>query len=204
MYTFLKRLFDIFASLLLFLLLLPVFLIIGLAILLEGKGPIFYTQTRVGKNGTPFNILKFRSLPSKTHDFVNPRSIATPLGLFLRRWGLDELPQLWNVLKGDMSLVGPRPTIQEQVDQYTAYERGRLAVRPGITGWAQINGRNSIDWPSKIKLDLEYIENASIAMDIIIMLKTPLSLFIGNGTYGPGGVNKTFSPFYQNPSNTSR
>ena len=204
MYNFIKRIFDICTALLLFLLLLPVFAIISIAILIEGKGPVFYTQVRVGKDGTPFNILKFRSLPAKTHDFVNPRSIATPLGLFLRRWGLDELPQLWNVFKGEMSIVGPRPTIQEHVDQYGSYERGRLAVRPGITGWAQINGRNTIDWPHKIKLDLEYIEKASIGLDIKIILKTPHSLFSGPGTYGPGGINKSFSPVYQNPSNTSR
>ena len=204
MYKFIKRLFDVCTSTLLLLLLFPFLVIISLAILFEGNGPVFFKQTRVGKNGTLFTIWKFRSLPTRPHDPVNPQSIATPLGLFIRRWGLDELPQLWNVFKGEMSIVGPRPTIQAQVEQYGSYERQRLMVNPGITGWAQINGRNSIDWKQRIKLDIEYIENANIGLDIKIFLKTPLSLVNRNGTYGPEGINDSFYAVYQKPSNAPR
>ena len=193
MYTSAKRLFDLITCLLLFILLAPLLGCISLAIWLEGRGPIFFRQTRSGQEGVPFTIVKFRTLLPKNHDVSNPQSVATPLGLFLRRWGLDELPQLWNVWKGDMSIVGPRPTLPEQVEQYSDHERKRLLVRPGITGWAQIHGRNAIDWPRRIELDIQYVERISLQLDVKILLKTPFALFSGTGTYGPQGINPTYS-----------
>ena len=193
MYHSIKRLFDLIACVVLCVLLLPLFASICLAIRMEGKGAIFFRQTRAGLNGIPFTILKFRTLLPVQHDVTNPRSIATPLGLFLRRWGLDELPQLWNVWKGDMSLIGPRPTLMEQVEHYSEHEKRRLAVRPGITGWAQIHGRNAIDWPARIELDIQYVEHASLQLDALILIRTPFSLLSGTGTYGSKGVNPTYS-----------
>ena len=193
MYTSAKRLFDLLTCVLLIVVLFPVFVCISLAILIEGRGPILFKQARAGKNGVPFTIIKFRTLLPKVHDTSNPQSVATPLGLFLRRWGLDELPQLWNILKGEMSIIGPRPTLLEQVEQYTAHERKRLTVRPGITGWAQIHGRNAIDWPKRIELDIQYVERASIHLDAKILFRTPFALLSGTGTYGPQGINHTYS-----------
>ena len=193
MYTFAKRLFDLITCILLCLFLLPILLCISLAIWIEGRGSIFFTQTRAGKNGVPFTILKFRTLLPQDHDVSDPTSVATPLGLFLRRWGLDELPQLWNVWKGDMSIVGPRPTLVDQVERYSEHERKRLSVRPGITGWAQIHGRNAIDWPQRIELDIQYVEKASFQLDTKILLRTPIALLSGTGTYGPTGINPTYS-----------
>ena len=192
MYTSAKRTLDLCACLLFALPWLLVCGLIALAILCERTGPVFFKQTRVGKQGALFTILKFRTLRNVAHDPANPLPATTGLGRFLRRWGLDELPQLMNVLKGDMSLVGPRPTIPEQVQRYTDYEMQRLAVRPGITGWAQIQGRNSIDWPARIKLDIEYIQRASILLDLRILLTTPWTLFFNAGTYGVEGKNDAF------------
>lgn len=195
MYTSFKRLFDLIACVLLCVLLMPIFICISLAIKIEGKGPILFRQTRAGMNGAPFTILKFRTLLPREHDVSDPTSVATTLGLFLRRWGLDELPQLWNVWKGDMSLIGPRPTLMEQVELYSPHEMKRLAVRPGITGWAQIHGRNAIDWPERIELDIQYVEHASMQLDALILFRTPLALVSGKGTYGSRGINPTYSSF---------
>ena len=193
MYTLAKRLFDLLTCILLFVVFFPLLVVISLAILIEGRGPVFFKQERAGKDGVPFTIFKFRTLLIKAHDTSDPQSVATPLGLFLRRWGLDELPQLWNVWKGDMSVVGPRPTLLEQVAQYTDHEKKRLQVRPGITGWAQIHGRNAIDWPQRIELDIHYVERASIHLDASILIRTPFALLSGTGTYGPQGINPTYS-----------
>jgi lipopolysaccharide/colanic/teichoic acid biosynthesis glycosyltransferase len=118
---------------------------------------------------------------------------VTRVGGFLRRWALDELPQLWNVLKGEMSLIGPRPTFAYQVEQYDEVQRRRLEVRPGITGWAQINGRNAIEWPKRIELDVWYVDNATLWLDLKIMLKTLwLAFVVRSGVYGDEGVNPDF------------
>ena len=193
MYTSAKRLFDLLTCIILCIVLFPVLVCISAAILIEGRGPVLFKQARAGKNGVPFTIVKFRTLLPESHDTSDPTSIATPLGLFLRRWGLDELPQLWNVWKGEMSVVGPRPTLLEQVEQYTDHEKRRLAVRPGITGWAQIHGRNAIDWPQRIELDIHYVERASMQLDAKILFRTPFALLSGTGTYGPKGINPTYS-----------
>ncbi len=199
MYHKLKRFADISLALPLCLILSPAFLLIIVLIYLDSGRPIFFKQTRVGLAGKLFEIYKFRTLYPGAHEVTNPQAMVTPIGSFLRRWGLDELPQLINVLKGDMSLVGPRPTIPEQVEQYTDYEKQRLEMPPGITGWAQIHGRNAIAWPERIALDVEYVKSANLSLDTLILLKTPLSLITGkNDTYGTGGKNADFIGMEEN------
>ncbi len=193
MYFLSKRILDLGASMVLAILLTPLFLGIVIAIWLENSGPIFFTQTRVGRHGKRFTIFKFRTLYPRQHRLTDPWAIVTPLGRILRRWGLDELPQLWNVIRGDMSLIGPRPTVPEQVARYGAYERKRLEVPPGITGWAQVHGRNAIDWPTRIKLDIDYVHQASLGLDVEILWRTPAVLLSGSGVYGPENVNPSFT-----------
>ena len=193
MYLKLKRLADILIAVTLLVILSPFFLAVMLAILIESGRPIFFKQERVGLQGKRFRIYKFRTLYQGAHEVTNPQAMVTPLGTFMRRWGIDELPQLINVLKKDMSIVGPRPTLPEQVAQYGPFEKQRLAMRPGITGWAQIHGRNAIDWPARIQLDVEYIQQANLMKDTTILLRTPLSLLNGkHNTYGPDGINVDF------------
>lgn len=191
-YLTLKRLVDICVSAALLLALSPLFLLIVICLFLDDGRPIFFKQTRIGQHGKPFEIYKFRTLSQKAHDVTNPQAVVTFTGKFLRRWGLDELPQLINILKNDMSLVGPRPTIPEQVEKYSDFEKRRLQMRPGITGWAQIHGRNGIGWPERIQLDVEYISEASLLLDLEIMLRTPGSLAATNDTYGTSGKNSDF------------
>jgi lipopolysaccharide/colanic/teichoic acid biosynthesis glycosyltransferase len=165
----------------------PVLAVAALAIKLEDRGPVLYRQRRVGKDGSEFELVKLRTMVpgAEKHGAgfaVNrgdPR--ITRMGRLLRRLSLDELPQLWNVVRGEMSLIGPRPTLQYQVDQYTPRQRRRLEVKPGITGWAQIHGRASLPWEERIELDVWYVENRSPRVDVKILLRTPLALF--GGTY---------------------
>ena len=193
MYPKLKRLADIFIALAMCLILSPVILLIIFLIYVDSGRPVFFKQTRVGLAGKLFQIYKFRTLYQGAHEVTNPQAMITPIGGFLRRWGIDELPQLINVLKKDMSIVGPRPTVPEQVAQYGPFEKQRLTMRPGITGWAQIHGRNAIDWPARIELDVEYIKSASLVLDTQILLFTPISLLAGkDNTYGPSGENVDF------------
>jgi undecaprenyl phosphate N,N'-diacetylbacillosamine 1-phosphate transferase len=163
---------------------------IAAAIKLESRGPIFFKQERVGRHGESFEILKFRSLaqeqPREPGDYLisasDPR--ITRVGRFLRRWSLDELPQLWNVLRGDMSIVGPRPTLRYQVEQYDDFQRRRLEVLPGVTGWAQVAGRNALSWPEKIKLDVWYVDHRSLKLDLRILLATVPTLVRPRSVYG--------------------
>jgi lipopolysaccharide/colanic/teichoic acid biosynthesis glycosyltransferase len=159
----------------------------ALAIKLEDGGPVFYRQQRVGKDGRDFELLKLRTMVVGAETkgaglAVNegdPR--ITRVGRVLRKLSLDELPQLWNVVRGDMSLIGPRPTLRYQVDQYTPRQGRRLEVLPGITGWAQIHGRAALSWPERIELDVWYVEHRSWRIDLKILVRTPFSLF--GGTY---------------------
>jgi len=156
----------------------PALLVIALAIKTTSPGPVFFTQDRVGKNGRVFRIYKFRTMAHGAESctmgrYINKKDASiTPAGRILRRWALDELPQLLNVLKGDMSIVGPRPTLEYQVKKYDSKQRKRLDVKPGITGWAQVNGRNKLSWPDRIELDVWYAENWSIGLDTRIILMT--------------------------------
>jgi lipopolysaccharide/colanic/teichoic acid biosynthesis glycosyltransferase len=160
----------------------PLLAFAALAIKLEGGGPVLYRQTRVGKDGIDFELLKLRTMVVGAEtvgagyavDRGDPR--ITRVGALLRRISFDELPQLWNVVRGEMSLIGPRPTLRYQVDQYDERQRHRLDVRPGITGWAQIHGRAKLSWAERIELDLWYVEHRSALVDATILLRTPRAL----------------------------
>ena len=156
----------------------PFFALFALLIKLTSRGPVFYVQERIGKDGAPFRFIKFRTmvLGAETHGAGilclkdDPR--VTAVGRLLRRSSMDELPQLFNVLRGEMSVVGPRPGLAYQVKEYTPEQRRRLTVLPGITGWAQVNGRNAINWDERIKRDIEYVERLSLRMDLLVLRRT--------------------------------
>ncbi len=165
----------------------PVLLAAAVAIKLEDRGPVLYRQTRVGKDGVDFELLKLRTMDvgaeTKGAGFAVDKGDAriTRVGAFLRRSSIDELPQLWNVWRGEMSLIGPRPTLRYQVERYDERQRRRLDVLPGLTGWAQIHGRAGLSWPERIELDVWYVDHRSPRTDLLILLRTPLALF--GGTY---------------------
>jgi len=167
----------------------PLIALAALAIRLETPGHPIYRQTRVGKDGRPFQIYKLRTMVRGAEFTGAGLSVQegddriTRVGAFLRRTSLDELPNLWNVVRGEMSIVGPRPTVQVQVDQYTPRQRGRLAVKPGITGWAQVNGRASLPWDERIELDLWYVEHRSLWLDLRILARTVKLVVTGEGLY---------------------
>jgi lipopolysaccharide/colanic/teichoic acid biosynthesis glycosyltransferase len=185
----LRRLVDIVVSLLALVLTAPVLALAALAIRLESPGEVIYRQRRVGRDGEPFDVLKLRTMVQGAEhigaglaiDAGDPR--VTRVGAILRRTSLDELPNLLNVLNGEMSLIGPRPTLPVQVEQYTPRQRGRLAIKPGITGWAQVNGRASLPWAERIELDLYYIEHRSLALDLRILARTVAMVLGGTGLY---------------------
>ena len=165
----------------------PLLALAAVAIKVEDGGPVLYRQKRVGRGGTEFELLKLRTMEVGAErrgagfavDAGDPR--ITRVGGLLRRLSLDELPQLWNVVRGEMSLVGPRPTLAYQVERYTPRQRRRLDVKPGITGWAQVNGRARLPWDDRIELDVWYVEHRSTRLDLRILARTPLALF--GGTY---------------------
>jgi lipopolysaccharide/colanic/teichoic acid biosynthesis glycosyltransferase len=171
----------------------PVLAAAALAIKLEDGGPVLYRQRRVGHRGEDFDLLKLRTMVVNAEkqgagfavDRGDPRITRT--GRLLRRLSLDELPQLWNVVRGDMSLIGPRPTLRYQVEQYTPRQRRRLDVKPGLTGWAQVNGRTKLPWDERIELDVWYVEHRSPWIDLKILLRTPLALFTGTYKGETGG-----------------
>ena len=193
----LKRFFDIFASGIALIVLLPIFAIIGILIKLDSKGPVFFIQERAGKDGKIFKAYKLRTMIDKAVDIGGEKISQNDLritraGKYLR-WGIDELPQLINVFKGDMSLVGPRPTLIEQVNRYSKEHKRRLEMKPGLTGWALINGRNTLSWPEKIKLDIWYIDHWSIWLDLKILIKTIwVVIFMREGIYGKDGVTRDY------------
>ena len=170
----------------------PVLVLAALAVKLTSRGPALYRQTRVGKDGADFELLKLRTMvvgaEAQGAGFAVDRgdSRITPVGRVLRRLSLDELPQLWNVVRGEMSIIGPRPTLRYQVERYTPRQRRRLEVKPGITGWAQVHGRATLPWAERIELDVWYVEHRSPLLDAKILARTPFALF--GGTYkGPTG-----------------
>ena len=172
-----KRLFDIALVVLTAEYWLPLMAVVAVAVLLFDGGPVFFLQQRAGKGGRPFNVLKFKTMVSA--DGGEP--VATPLGKWLRRLSLDEIPQLINVLLGQMSLVGPRPLPVKYLSRYSAFEARRHEMRPGITGWAQVHGRNAITWQQKFAYDVEYVERHNLLMDIKILLMTIPAAFEGGG-----------------------
>ena len=189
-----KRGFDIAASAAGLIVTAPALAAAAIAIKLEDGGPVLYRQERVGRDGRPFCILKLRSMVVDAEHTgaglaVNTGdSRITRIGAFLRRTSLDELPQLVNILRGEMSVVGPRPTLRYQVEQYDAVQRRRLEVRPGVTGWAQIHGRASLPWDERIRLDVWYVDHASLLLDLRILARTPRTLLRRDALYkGEGG-----------------
>jgi lipopolysaccharide/colanic/teichoic acid biosynthesis glycosyltransferase len=184
-----RRVLDVSLAALLLLLATPLLALTCLAIRLESRGSPIYRQLRVGRGGRDFELLKLRTMVSGAEamgaglavDEGDPRITRT--GALLRRFSLDELPNLVNVLKGDLSLIGPRPTVRSQVEQYTSRQLGRLSVEPGITGWAQVRGRAALPWHERIELDLWYIEHWSLRLDARILLQTARMLLSGKGLY---------------------
>lgn len=193
-----KRAFDIVLASTLLALLTPAMALIAVLVRADSRGEVIFRQRRAGRDGRPFTIYKFRTMvmgaargPVSVDD---PR--VTTVGWVLRRTSFDELPQLLNVLKGDMSFVGPRPDTLGHVERYTPFQRRRLAFRPGITGWAQVRGRNDLSWEERIKLDVEYIENWSLARDLAVLVRTPAVVLAGTG------VTATSKPSDGSPTQT--
>ncbi len=184
-----RRAVDIVVSGTLLVLSAPVVVAAMAAIRLESRGPALYRQRRIGRDAQSFDVLKLRTMVDGAEHIGAGLAIdandsrITRVGAFLRRTSLDELPNLLNVLRGEMSLIGPRPTVPVQVERYTPRQRGRLAIRPGITGWAQVNGRASLPWSERIELDLYYIEHRSLALDLRILWRTPAMVLGGSGLY---------------------
>jgi len=171
----------------------PLLVAAGLAVKLEDGGPVLFRQTRVGKDGKDFELLKLRSMvvdaerTGAGHAVDRGDRRITRVGRLLRRTSIDELPQLWNIVRGDMSVIGPRPTLRYQVERYSERQRRRLDVRPGLTGWAQIHGRATLPWAERIELDVWYVEHRSPRVDLHILLRTPLALFGGTYKGATGG-----------------
>ena len=194
-----KRLFDFIIALCALLALLPVIAIVAILVRVKLGSPILFTQARPGLNGEIFNMMKFRSMLDATDKHCNQlpdEQRMTPFGGFLRSASLDELPGLFNVLQGDMSLVGPRPLLVQYLPLYNDQQKRRHNVRPGITGWAQVNGRNAISWENKFKLDVWYVDNQSFWLDIKILLLTVKKVVLKDGISKKGHV--TMSAFTGN------
>ncbi|MDF3131251.1 sugar transferase [Kiritimatiellaeota bacterium B1221] len=183
-----KRLFDIWVSAWALVLLSPLMLIIGAVILSKMGRPVFFRQSRPGKNGASFTLIKFRTLSGSEAETETPGGKIPPNRFckFLRASGLDELPELWNILKGEMSFVGPRPLLERYLPRYSPEQQKRHHVRPGLTGLAQVNGRNAVDWEIRLRLDVEYVETANHRTDLKILWQTLTLIGRGEGTAEPG------------------
>lgn len=185
---FLKRIFDLVLSLLVSILFFPFLILLALIIKIESKGPVFFHQERVGKNLKHFYVLKLRTMTHKKRKVskkpvIGKTEDVTQVGYFLRRFKIDELPQVFNVLKGDMSIVGPRPSVPEQLKTMTSKQKSRYNVRPGLTGFAQVSGNIHLSWPERFKYDLQYVDNISFMVDFKIILKTFLIIFKGEDKF---------------------
>jgi len=195
---FFKSAFDVVAGICVLVIILPLFAFIAIAIKLDSSGPVLFKQQRVGINGKCFLIYKFRTMIENAENIgaglniVDKDPRITVVGKILRDWSLDELPQIINIVKGEMSFIGPRPTLQYQVDNYSEHQFKRLCMKPGITGWAQINGRNNITWEDRIELDVWYVDNWSLWQDIKILLKTPKVVFSKDEVYSETGISYDF------------
>ncbi len=187
-----KRIFDFVCAFVALLLLFPLIFLIAISVRVNLSAPVLFRQERPGLNGQIFNMVKFRSMKDSVDSSGNPlpdEDRITPFGQLLRSLSLDELPELWNVITGDMSLVGPRPLLKEYLPLYSADQARRHAVRPGITGWAQINGRNALTWDEKFKLDVWYVDNQSLWLDLKILVFTIKKVFVRENITSSGHVS---------------
>lgn len=194
-----KKLFDLFVSLFGITIISPMILVLAIVVKLKHNSPILFKQTRPGKNSEPFIFYKFRTMTSEKDEsgnLLSDKDRLTSFGSFLRKTSLDELPSLFNVLKGDMSLVGPRPLLMQYLPLYNELQKRRHEVKPGITGWAQVNGRNQLTWEKKFELDVWYVENRSIWLDIKILFLTIYKVFKREGISAEGEA--TMTPFLGN------
>ena len=187
--NFFKRLFDLSAAVVGFLLISPVFLIVLIGLYFANKGKPFFFQLRPGKDERLFQIIKFKTMTDgkdATGNLLPDAQRLTALGSFVRKTSLDEIPQLLNVIKGDMSLIGPRPLLPQYLPLYNAVQKRRHEVRPGITGWAQVNGRNAISWEQKFEYDVWYVDQLSLALDVKILISTVKKVFVREGISAEG------------------
>jgi lipopolysaccharide/colanic/teichoic acid biosynthesis glycosyltransferase len=203
--SIIKPIFDFLAATLGFLLLLPVFLVIWFVLLISNHGSAFFFQERPGKNERVFKIVKFKTMNDKKDSSGNLLPAVdrlTSFGIFLRKYSLDEIPQLLNVIKGDMSLVGPRPLHVRYLPRYNDFQKQRHLVKPGISGWAQVNGRNTIEWEEKFKFDVHYVKNISFWFDIKILFKTVRKVVMREGIYDED--NQIVPDFMGAPANSTK
>ena len=193
---FIKRFFDFLSALIGVILLSPVFLVVLVLLMINNQGKPFFFQKRPGKNGKIFQVIKFKTMTDnkdKNGNLLPDEQRLTKLGVFVRKTSLDEIPQLINVLKGDMSLIGPRPLLPEYLPLYNKTQKKRHNLKPGITGWAQVNGRNAISWEEKFKYDVWYVENISFKLDIKIFFLTIIKIFKSEGINNQGeATTKSF------------
>lgn len=191
-----KKIIDFFVSLIGLIVLSPFFLLIAILIKLDSKGPVIFKQKRAGKNGKIFTMWKFRTMVEQSektemnHNLSEGDLRITKVGRFLRKWTLDEFPQLVNVLRGEMSLVGPRPLPQYQVEKYNDFQKKKLSVKPGMVSLVDVKGRNLVPWDKRFEYDIWYIENWSLLLDLKILFLTPLVILSRKGVYGKKGINK--------------
>lgn len=174
-----KRATDVVLAAALLGLLAPVFAAVAVAVGLSMGRPLLFRQRRAGRGNAPFTLLKFRTMRQNARNFGDDAARRTPVGDFLRRFSLDELPQLWNVLRGDMSLVGPRPLLLEYAELYTPRQARRLDVLPGVTGWSQVNGRNTVDWDERLRMDAWYVDHVSPWLDLRVLAMTAYKALLG-------------------------
>ena len=180
----LQRLLDVLVIAVVFVPVVSLGLVCAAAVRLTSRGPVFFRQQRIGLGGQPFEVMKFRTMYEGNNPLVPDPSRITLVGRLLRRLSLDEMPQLINVARGEMSVVGPRPTLAYQVERYDDHQRQRLMVRPGLTGLAQVSGRNSLSWSQRIDLDVVYARSCSLSTDLAIIARTPVKLLTGQGVEG--------------------
>lgn len=191
-FLFVKKLFDFMFALIFIIVLVPVFIVLAILIVIDSGYPVFFTQIRIGEKGKPFKIYKFRTMTTdKTSQDAGNIILMddyriTKIGKYLRKYSVDELPQLINILRGEMSIIGPRPTLEYQVKKYDPRQNKRLDVKPGITGWAQVNGRNNLTWAQKIELDIWYVEHMSLPLDFKILCLTLVVIFQTKQIYVTG------------------
>lgn len=187
-YTFYKRSFDLLLSLVGFILILPLMITIALILYLIYRDSPIYTQPRPGLNGIPFTIYKFKTMADLAYPAQTDEERITQFGSLLRKYSLDELPQLWNVIIGEMSLIGPRPLLCEYLPHYSTFHQRRHLVKPGMTGWAQVHGRNEVPWDERLSMDVWYVENVNIIIDLKIIFLTGIKVCTGHGVYAKGNL----------------